>query len=183
MKNINNIVLIGMPACGKSVTGVVLAKALRMKFIDTDLLIQERAGKGLQEIIDQDGIEIFKEMEREVLCSMDVSNAVIATGGSAVYYDDAMKHLAKDSIVLYIEIDLQGVKNRLRNIKTRGVAMSKGQTLDDLYEQRVPLYEKYADLNVRSDRNSMERTVDEMIRQLKEADDRRDGKTGDHDER
>jgi len=166
LKNRKNIVLIGMPACGKSVTGVVLAKALKMKFIDTDLMIQERAGKGLQEIINEDGMEAFKALEREVLCSMEVGNAVIATGGSAVYYDDAMKHLAENGVILYIEIDLQGVKKRLRNIKTRGVAMSKGQTLDDLYAQRVPLYEKYADIKVKSDRHSMEKTVAEMIEKI-----------------
>ena len=85
-----NIVLIGMPSCGKSVTGVVLAKALKMKFVDTDLLIQEEAGKGLQEIINEDGIEAFKKIEEKVLGSVELDNAVIATGGSAVYYDAAM---------------------------------------------------------------------------------------------
>lgn len=162
-----NIVLIGMPACGKSVTGVVLAKALKMKFIDTDLMIQERAGKSLQEIIDVDGIERFKETERAVLNSIDVKNAVIATGGSAVYYDDAMKHLGKDSVILYIRISLSDVKRRLRNIKTRGVAMGKGQTLEELYDERIPLYEKYADITVTSHRYSMEKTVAEMIKKVR----------------
>lgn len=163
-----NIVLIGMPACGKSVTGVVLAKALAMKFIDTDLLIQEHAGKSLQEIIDNDGIESFKETERTVLNSIDEENAVIATGGSAVYYDDAMKHLAETGIVLYIRISLQDVKKRLRNIKTRGVAMSRGQTIGGLYAERIPLYEKYADITVTSHRYSMEKTVADMLEKIKD---------------
>lgn len=162
-----NIVLIGMPACGKSVTGVVLAKAMKMKFIDTDLMIQEHAGKSLQEIIDEDGMERFKETERIVLNSIDIKNAVIATGGSAVYYDDAMMHLKENGIIIYIKISLQDVKKRLRNIKTRGVAMGKGQTLDELYAQRIPLYERYADITVTSHRYSMEKTVAQMMEKIR----------------
>lgn len=162
-----NIVLIGMPACGKSVTGVVLAKAMKMKFIDTDLMIQEHAGKSLQEIIDEDGMERFKETERTVLNSIDIKNAVIATGGSAVYYDDAMMHLKENGIIIYIKISLQDVKKRLRNIKTRGVAMGKGQTLDELYAQRIPLYERYADITVTSHRYSMEKTVAQMMEKIR----------------
>lgn len=162
-----NIVLIGMPSCGKSVTGVVLAKVLNKKFIDGDLLIQEKAGKGLQAIINEDGIDAFKKLEEEVLSSIDVTNAVIATGGSAVYYDSAMKHLSKNGIVIYIEVPLEDIKRRLRNIKTRGVAMGKGQTLDDLYALRKPLYEKYAELTVKSSNSqSMEDTVEAMIEKL-----------------
>ena len=140
MNNKTNIVLIGMPSCGKSVTGVVLAKILNKKFVDGDLLIQEKAGKGLQAIINEDGIEAFKKLEEDVLGSIDVTNAVIATGGSAVYYDSAMQHLKKDGIILYIDVPIEDIKKRLRNIKTRGVAMGKGQTLDDLYALRKPLY-------------------------------------------
>ena len=162
-----NIVLIGMPACGKSVTGVVLAKSLKMKFIDTDLLIQEHAGKSLQEIIDHDGMEEFKRTEQAVLNSIEVEHAVIATGGSAVYYDDAMKHLKENGTVIYIKAGLQDVKRRLRNIKTRGVAMGKGQSLAELYAERVPLYEKYADITVASSRHSMEKTVEDMINKVK----------------
>ncbi|MDO4486773.1 MAG: shikimate kinase [Bacillota bacterium] len=168
MSRRKNIVLIGMPACGKSVTGVVLAKALRMKFIDTDLLIQEKAGKGLQEIINEDGIDAFKQLEEQVLCSVEQDNAVIATGGSAVYYDSAMRHLKKNGVVVYIEVSLETVKKRLGNIKTRGVAMGKGQTLDELYDIRVPLYEKYADITVLSDNScTMEDTVERIIEEIK----------------
>ena len=137
-----NIILIGMPACGKSVTGVILAKSLKMNFIDADLLIQERAGKSLQDIINADGTETFKSIEEEVLNAINVKNTVIATGGSAVYYDSAMRHLKENGVVVYIEASLATIKKRLKNIRTRGVAMEKGQTIDSLYEMRVPLYEK-----------------------------------------
>lgn len=159
-----NVVLIGMPACGKSVTGVVLAKALNKKFIDADLLIQERAGKGLQDIINEDGLDVFKKIEEEVLLGIGECNAVIATGGSAVYYEAAMEHLKNSSIVVYIEVSLPDIKQRLKNIKTRGVAMAKNQSLDDLYAIRKPLYEKYADAIVKSGNESdMEDTVAAII--------------------
>lgn len=127
-----NIILTGMPACGKSVAGVILAKVLRMKFIDTDLLIQEKEGAGLQDIIDKRGIEYFMRTEEEILSSLKEKNAVIATGGSAVYYPQAMAQLKKTGIVVYIEAPLEEIKKRLRNIKTRGVAMEKGQTIEEL---------------------------------------------------
>ncbi|MCU6755860.1 Shikimate kinase 1 [uncultured Eubacterium sp.] len=158
-----NIILIGMPACGKSVTGVILAKSLKMNFIDADLLIQERAGKSLQDIINADGIETFKSIEEEVLNAINVKNTVIATGGSAVYYDSAMRHLKENGVVVYIEASLATIKKRLKNIRTRGVAMEKGQTIDGLYEMRVPLYEKYADCTVRSHRYRAENTVEDII--------------------
>ena len=167
MNNKTNVVLIGMPSCGKSVTGVVLAKILNKKFVDGDLLIQERAGNGLQAIINEDGIDAFKKLEEEVLGSIDVTNAVIATGGSAVYYDSAMQHLKKDGIILYIDVPIEDIKKRLRNIKTRGVAMGKGQTLDDLYALRKPLYEKYAEVTVKSsNKQSMEDTVEDILNKL-----------------
>ena len=157
------IILIGMPACGKSVTGVILAKSLKMNFIDADLLIQQRAGKSLQDIINADGIETFKSIEEEVLNAINVKNTVIATGGSAVYYDSAMRHLKENGVVVYIEASLATIKKRLKNIRTRGVAMEKGQTIDSLYEMRVPLYEKYADCTVRSHRYRAENTVEDII--------------------
>ena len=162
-----NIVLTGMPACGKSVTGVILAKSLKMNFLDTDLLIQEEAGKSLQEIINEDGIDAFKTLEEQVLCGVNVENTVIATGGSAVYYEAAMEHLKENGIIVYIEASLSTIRKRLRNIKTRGVAMEKGETIDSLYDKRVPLYEKYADITVRSHRYRAENTVEDIIGSLK----------------
>ena len=164
MNNKSNIVLIGMPSCGKSVTGVVLAKILNKKFVDVDLMIQERAGKGLQAIINEDGIDAFKKLEEEVLLTVDFTNAVIATGGSAIYYDAAMEHLKINGTVVYIDVPIVDIKKRLKNIKTRGVAMGKGLTLDDLYNIRKPLYEKYADVTVKSyNKNSMEDTVEAIL--------------------
>lgn len=162
-----NIVLIGMPSCGKSVTGVILAKILNKKYIDGDLLIQEKTGRGLQDIINNDGIDAFKKIEEEVLLSIDVENAVIATGGSAVYYESVMKHLSENGIVVYIDVPIEDLKKRLKNIKTRGVAMGKGQTLDDLYNMRKPLYEKYAEITVESNNSySMEDTVEKMVAKI-----------------
>ena len=142
---------------------MLLAKSLKMNFIDADLLIQERAGKSLQDIINADGIETFKSIEEEVLNAINVKNTVIATGGSAVYYDSAMRHLKENGVVVYIEASLATIKKRLKNIRTRGVAMEKGQTIDSLYEMRVPLYEKYADCTVRSHRYRAENTVEDII--------------------
>ncbi len=136
-----SIVLIGMPACGKSVTGVVLAKSLQMNFLDTDLLIQETAGKGLQDIINEDGMETFKRLEEKVLCGVDATHTVIATGGSAVYYPKAMEHLKKLGRIVYIHVSVETIFQRLNNITTRGVAMSKDQGIAELYEERKPLYE------------------------------------------
>lgn len=162
-----NIVLTGMPGCGKSVTGVVLAKSLNKSFVDTDLLIQEREGRSLQDIINEDGTERFKEIEREVLVSLDTENTVIATGGSAVYYPDAMEHLREGGDIIYIEAPLEVIEKRLKNIKTRGVAMEKGQSIAELYALREPLYRKYADITVMTDRGSVERTVEKMIDALR----------------
>ncbi len=158
-----NIILTGMPACGKSVTGVVLAKSLNMQFVDTDLLIQQRAGKSLQRILNEDGMDVFKKTEEDVLCSLEVTGTVVATGGSAVYYEKAMEHLKENGTVVYLEASLDTVKKRLRNIRTRGVAMKKGQTLDDLYEARVPLYKKYADVTVHTGDAAMEKTVENIV--------------------
>lgn len=159
-----NIVLIGMPSCGKSVAGVILAKSLNMNFLDTDLLIQEKTGKALQNIINEDGMTVFKKTEEEVLKSVNVKNTVIATGGSAVYYKEAMEHLRKTGTIVYIKVSLGTIKKRLKNITTRGVAMEKGQTMEELYDLRVPLYEGYADVSVKSDKHYIEKTVEDIIK-------------------
>ena len=157
-----------MPSCGKSVTGVLLAKILNKKFVDVDLMIQEKAGKGLQAIINEDGIDAFKKLEEEVILSIELNDAVIATGGSAIYYDAAMMHLKENGRVVYIDVPIEDIKKRLKNIKTRGVAMGKGQTLDDLYNIRKPLYEKYADITVMSNnKRNMEETVEAILAAVK----------------
>ncbi|MCQ4637358.1 shikimate kinase [Anaerovorax odorimutans] len=158
-----NLILVGMPACGKSITGVVLAKTMRKNFVDTDLLIQEREQRPLQEIIDTDGISYFKQAEEAVLLQLDADNTVISTGGSAIYYPRAIEHLKKKGRIVYLKVSLKTVEQRLNNIKTRGVAMKKGDTIEDLYKRRVPLYEKYADITIEADDLPVEETVEKIM--------------------
>jgi shikimate kinase len=132
-----NIILIGMPACGKSTVGVVLAKTLRMAFVDSDLLIQEREGDLLQNIIDNRGMEIFKKIEEETIQSIDVKNTVIATGGSVVYSESGMNHFSKLGKIIYLKLSLGSIESRLLNINSRGIAMGKGETLKDVYNRRT----------------------------------------------
>lgn len=162
----NNIVLIGMPASGKSTTGVILAKILRYAFLDTDLLLQERTGRGLQEMIDTDGIEAFNALEESVVLSVRAERTVIATGGSVVYSERAMEHLRAGGKVVYLKLGCEQIERRLDNILTRGVVMSPGQTLRDVYDERISLYEKYADVTADADTDSIERTAENIIKQL-----------------
>ena len=159
----SNLILVGMPACGKSITGVVLAKTMRKNFIDTDLLIQEKEQKPLQEIIDVKGIAYFKDAEKSVLIELEAENAVISTGGSAIYYPEAIEHLKEHGKIVYLKVSLDTVEKRLNNIKTRGVAMKKGDTIADLYARRIPLYEKYADITIEADGLAVEETVEQII--------------------
>lgn len=163
-----NLILIGMPACGKSTMGVVLAKTLRMSFVDTDLLIQEEENEKLQNIIDKRGMQEFLAVEEKVLSSVNVENSVVSTGGSAVYSDKAMKHLKENGTVVYIKLSLEEIERRLNNIKTRGIAMKPGETLADLYALRVPLYEKYADITVETEGFSIEESIEALIGALED---------------
>ncbi|MCD8053131.1 MAG: shikimate kinase [Lachnospiraceae bacterium] len=163
-----NIVLIGMPGCGKSTAGVVLAKALGCHFVDADLLIQAREGRLLCEIIEEEGLEAFNRIEEEVNASIQAENAVIATGGSVVYGARAMEHLREIGDVLYIRLSLESVAERLGDLTERGVSMREGQTLEDLYAERVPLYEKYADITVDAEHRETRDLVREMRLALKE---------------
>ena len=146
----NNIILIGMPGCGKSTVGVLLAKILGYAFIDSDLLIQAREGKKLYQIINENGEEYFKAAENAVNASINTKNTVIATGGSVVYCNEAMEHLKSIGTIVYIKITPEQLLKRINNIATRGVVIKKGETLLDLYRERSPLYEKYADITVES---------------------------------
>ena len=161
----NNIILIGMAGCGKSTVGVLLAKALGMSFLDTDRVIQRREGKKLQEIINGDGLEYFKRAEDAALLSVETDNTVIATGGSAVYYDDAMKHLKAGGKCVWLALPFDVIERRIRNIKTRGIAIAPGKTLRDVFEERQPLYERYADIRVDC-AGSAEDNVAEIIKAL-----------------
>ena len=159
----SNIVLIGMPACGKSITGVVLAKTVRKSFIDTDLLIQEREERPLQDIINQDGNDYFRQVEEDVLKTLETSNSVVSTGGSAIYYPAAMENLKKNGVVVYLKVSLATIEERLNNIHSRGVTMKKGDTIASLYDERIPLYEKYADVTIEADGFSVEESVEAII--------------------
>lgn len=143
-----NITLIGMPGSGKSTVGVVLAKVLGYKFIDSDLLIQERENRKLCDIIEEEGQEAFLKIEDEVNAGIQVNNAIIATGGSACYCEKAMQHLREISTVVYIKLSFEEVEKRLGDLTKRGVVLKEGFTLKDLYEERCPLYEKYAHIIV-----------------------------------
>ena len=142
----NNITLIGMPGVGKSTIGVVLAKVLGYEFMDSDLLIQRQEKRRLHQIIEQEGVEGFKAIENRVNASIETENTVIATGGSVVYCEEAMDHLKKIGKVVYLRLSLDSLAKRLGNLEKRGVLLKEGQTLKSLYEERVPLYERYADI-------------------------------------
>ncbi len=157
-----NIILIGMPSAGKSTVGVILAKHRGMSFVDTDVLIQSRHGRLLQEIINSDGTEAFLKIEESEIKALDYSDTVIATGGSVVYSDRAMGHLKKTGIVIYLYVDMDTVNKRLKNLKTRGVVLGPGQSLEDIYRKRQPLYEKYADIIIDCSEGTIDSTV-EMI--------------------
>ncbi|MBR3634583.1 MAG: shikimate kinase [Lachnospiraceae bacterium] len=163
-----NIILTGMPTSGKSTIGVIVAKILGMDFIDTDILIQQREGKKLSEIIEENGTDKFLKCEEEALLGLDVSNCVIATGGSAVYSDKAMKHLKNDALVAYLKVDKKELNRRLKDVKGRGVVLRDGQSLDDMYETRVKLYERYADLTISEEGLTLEDTVEKLISELGE---------------
>ena len=160
----DNIVLIGMPGAGKSTAGVILAKVLGYQFVDADLVIQEEEGKRLHEIIEEVGTDGFIEVENRVNASLTAEHSVIATGGSVVYGTEAMEHLKAIGTVIYLKLPYEVVRKRLSDIKGRGVVLKDGQTLKDLYEERVLLYEKYADIIVDELGRNVEQTVEEIVR-------------------
>ncbi len=162
----NNIILIGMPGCGKSTVGVLLAKSLLKSFTDTDLLIQRQEGKELYKIIAEKGKDAFAEIENKVVSQVKAENTVIATGGSVIFGEDAMANLKALGTVIYIKLPLCEIERRVRNIKTRGIVMEPGQTLESIYNERTPLYEKYADLVVPCRRAPLEKTVERLMRAL-----------------
>lgn len=162
----DNIILIGMPGCGKSTVGVLLAKMLGYSFIDSDLLIQNAAGKKLYEILRDDGTEYFSKLENSVNSGIIAHKTVIATGGSVVYGADAMKHLSSIGTVVYLKTTLKELERRVNNFETRGVVIKNGETLADLFAERQPLYEQYADITVNCGRASLKKNAEKIIQAL-----------------
>ena len=159
----DNLVLIGMPGSGKSTVGVILAKVLGYSFIDSDLLIQKAEKKLLKEIIAREGQEGFLKIENRVNASIETEKSVIATGGSVVYCQEAMEHLKEIGTVIYLQLDYPILRRRLGNLIGRGVVLKEGQTLKDLYEERVPLYEKYADYIIDEKKTDAEGTLQKIL--------------------
>lgn len=168
INNTSNIILIGMPGAGKSTLGVVLAKILNYSFIDADLLIQSQCDKTLQKIIDACGPDGFIEVENEVLCTLSADQSVIATGGSAVYSDEAMKHLSSIGTVVYLQVSLKELEKRLGGLYERGVVMKDGigMSLNALYEERIPLYKKYAEVTIDIDGLSVRDAARQLVDKL-----------------
>ena len=161
-----NVVLIGMPGAGKSTIGVILAKVLGYRFIDSDLLIQEQEKCLLKDIIERDGLEGLLKIEEQVNSEIEMEESVIATGGSVIYGAKAMNHLREIGTVVYIQLSYETINNRLDNIKQRGVVFQEGQTLKDLYVERCPLYEKYAHITVNAENLGMEEVMEQIAREV-----------------
>lgn len=162
----DNIILIGMPGVGKSTVGVVLAKKLGYRFLDSDLVIQEETGKLLHEIISSEGLSGFLRVENDVNRNLRAHHSVIATGGSVVYGKEAMEHLKGLGRVVYLKLSCEGIADRLGDLKKRGVALKEGQTLEQLYAERIPLYEKYGDLTVDCEEKGLRSVVEEIEERL-----------------
>lgn len=164
-----NIVLIGMPGAGKSTIGVILAKALGMDFLDTDLAICKETGKTLQAILDESGQQAFLDLEAKIVSGLTPTRTVVATGGSVPLRGEAMEHLKNNGTVIYLKVTLEELRHRLSNITTRGIAFGPGENLDTLYAYRAPIYEHWAEMTVEANpaRNDIENMVEEIISALK----------------
>ncbi len=160
-----NIILIGMPSSGKSTVGVLLAKTIGVNFLDTDLIIQVQQKNTLQRLIDLNGLEQFKQYEENALLSVaDETDTVIATGGSAVFSDKGMRHLKRNGICVFLDLPIYDLHLRLSNIKTRGIACRRGESLEEILNERTPLYNKYADIKISCADKTAEQIVEKIIR-------------------
>ena len=156
-----------MPGAGKSTIGVLLAKTMLMDFADTDLIIQKKYSSALCEIIRERGTDEFLKIENDVICRSEFHNCVIATGGSAVYGEEAMRKLKESGIAVYLKVEPQELEKRINNIHTRGIAMKDGTTIAELYAERAPLYEKHADITVSCSNLTPEECVDKIAEKVK----------------
>ncbi|MCR8630227.1 shikimate kinase [Paenibacillus radicis (ex Xue et al. 2023)] len=167
MRKNMNIVLIGMSGAGKSTLGGLLAKALGMDYVDTDNVIQQHEGRSLQDIIDKDGIEKFMEVEEKIVSGLQLKNCIISTGGSVIYSEKTMNVLKQGGQVIYLHVPYEEIKRRLINITTRGIVIKKGNSLEDVYEERVPLYMKYSDTMLDCSNKDIEHCVSEIIEKIR----------------
>ena len=163
--DMQNIILIGMPGAGKSTIGVILAKSLLFDFCDTDLSIQKETGESLCNTISKIGIDEFIRLEEAVIIKQEFVSSVVATGGSAIYGEKAMEKLKENGIIVYLKVSPEELKNRIKNIHTRGIAMKEGTSISELYEERAPLYEKYADVTIECDGKTAEECVDLIVKE------------------
>lgn len=161
-----NVILIGMPAVGKSTVGVVVAKRIGYEFVDTDLLIQKQEKRLLKEIIEEEGNEGFLAIENQVNRDLQVENAVISPGGSVIYCEEAMRHFKEIGTIVYLQATYEEIYKRITNAKNRGVVLREGQTLKDLYEERVSLFERYADYTVSEEGLDLEETIERVLELL-----------------
>lgn len=159
-----NLIFIGMPGSGKSTVGVLVAKRLGMGFVDTDLLIQEEAGRTLQEIVDQDGYQALRHIEEQVLLKLSVENQVISTGGSAVYSDAAMRHLKANGTVVFLDIPLDVVIQRIGDYSLRGISRRPDQSLSELFDERFALYSRYADITVKGEGLTQDQVCEAVVK-------------------
>ncbi len=158
-----NIVLIGMPGAGKSTAGVLVAKTLGMSFIDTDLLIQEKESRLLQEIIDADGVKEFLKIEEDVVLRVNAENSVIATGGSVIYSKKVIEHLKEKGKLIYLKLRYDEIEQRIHNMSSRGIAIGKDQSLIDLYNERIVWYEEHADMIIDCSNAAIEGVVQQIV--------------------
>ena len=163
----SNIVLIGMSAAGKSTLGVIVAKRLGLDFLDTDLLIQKSENSLLSEIIEKKGLDKFLEIENNINKGINVKNTVIAPGGSVVYCEEAMEHLKKDGLIVYLEVPYDVLRKRIKSTKSRGMVIRKDQTLKDIYDERKVLFEKYAEIVIKEKGKRIEDNIDILLDSLK----------------
>lgn len=167
LKKKSNIVLIGMPGSGKSTVGVILAKMTKKSYVDTDVLIQTTEGRTLQDIVDNDGHMVLRQIEEKVLLSVNCTSHVIATGGSAAYSAVAMSHLQQDGIIIFLHAEIATLRNRIQNFDTRGLAKRPDQSFSSLFRERFDLYSKYADVTVTCDELTQEEVCSHIIGNLK----------------